>query len=88
MAHQVPWNQVFLDEFIRLGALTDEEIEIMRTRLAGWTRTRQSMELHMSLRKIDTIIFRLKKKYDDVQPYSTILPPRRYSAKETYMDTN
>lgn len=88
MAHQVPWNQVFLDEFIRLGGLNEEEIEIMRTRLAGWSRTRQSMELHMSLRKIDTIISRLKRRYDLVQPYSDILPPRRFSAKETYMDTH
>lgn len=88
MAHQVAWNKVFLDEFIRLGALTDEEIEIMRTRLAGWTRTKQSMELHMSMRKVDAIIARLKVKYDKVQPYSDILPPRKFSAEETYMDTH
>ena len=88
MAHQVLWTTVVLEEFIRLGGLTDEEEEIMRTRMAGWTITRQSMELGMSVSKVNKIINRLKIKYDSVQPYSTILPKRKFSAKETYMDTH
>ena len=88
MSRQVPWNLIILEEFIRIGALTEDEEAIMRTRVAGWTRTKQSMELHMSMSKIDKLISRLKVKYDNVQPYSPILPPRRSSAAETYMDEN
>lgn len=86
MAHQVPWGKVILEEFIEQALLTEEEEMIMRTRVAGWTRTKQSMELGMSLATIDRIIKRLKVKYDKTQKYSAILPPRRFSAKETYMD--
>lgn len=88
MAHQVPWTKVFLEEFIRLGALSDDEEKIMRTRVKGWSRTRQSMEFGMSLATVDRIIRRLKVKYDKVQPYSDILPPRKYSAEEVWMDTH
>lgn len=88
MAKQVPWNNIILDEFVRLAALTGDEEKIMRTRMNGWTITQQSIEFGMSTATINRIIRRLKVKYDNVQPYSPILPPRRFSAKETYMDTH
>lgn len=87
MAHQVPWNKIILEEFIKEAMLTKEEEEIMRTRVAGWTRVEQSMKLGMSTQKVDRIIMRLKNKYDQVQQYNPILPPRKYSVKELYMDT-
>lgn len=87
-AHQVPWNKVIYDEFVRLGGLTEEEQQIMMTRMQGWTITKQSMEFHMSVSKVNRIIKRLKVKYDNVQPYSDLLPQRKFSAKETYMDTH
>lgn len=86
MSRQVPWNLIILEEFIRIGSLTEEEEAVMRTRIANWPRTRQAMELHMSMSKLDKIIKRLKVKYDKVQPYSPLLPPRKFSAEETYMD--
>lgn len=88
MAKQVPWNKVILEEFISQALLTRDEEAIMRTRVAGWTRVKQSMELGMSLATIDRIIRRLKAKYDQAQKYSPLLPPRRESAEETYMDTH
>ena len=87
-AHQVPWNTVIYAEFVRLGGLTEEEQDIMRTRMQGWSITKQSLEFHMSVSKVNRIIKRLKVKYDNVQPYSDLLPPRRFSAQETYMDTH
>ena len=60
----------------------------MRTRVAGWSRTKQSLELHMSLGQIDRIIKRLKVKYDRAAEFNPILPPRKDSAEETYMDTH
>lgn len=88
MSKQVPWNKVILEEFISIGGLTKEEEEVMRTRVAGWTITEQSMKLGMSVSKVNFIIKRLKHKYDEAQKYSPILPPRRNSVEETYMDQN
>lgn len=88
MAKQVPWNKIILEEFINLAMLTEDEEAIMRTRVAGWTRTRQSIELGMSLATVDRHIAQLKLKYDSVQKYSPILPPRKESAEELYMDTH
>lgn len=88
MAKQVPWNKIILEEFINLAMLTTEEEEIMRTRIAGWTRVEQSNKLGMSLATVDRHIARLKVKYDRVQKYSPLLPPRKESAEELYMDTH
>lgn len=86
MSKQVPWNKLILERFIELASLTKDEEIIMRTRVAGWTRVEQSMKLGMSLSSIDRIISRLKVKYDRVQKYDPLLPPRRFSVQETYMD--
>lgn len=88
MSHQVMWSKIILEEFIKDAMLTKEEEEIIRTRVAGWTRVEQSMKLGMSIQKVDRIIKRLKVKYDNVQPYNPLLPPRKFSAQELYMDTN
>lgn len=88
MAHQIPWNKIILEEFIRIGGLTQEEEEIMRTRVAGWSITKQSIKLGMSRSKVNYLIARCKLKYDGVQKYSPILPPRKNSAKELYMDNH
>lgn len=88
VSKQVPWNKIILEEFVKLGGLTKEEEIVIRTRVAGWTRVKQSIDLGMSLSTLDRIIRRLKVKYDMVQPYSPLLPPRKFSAEETYMDTH
>ena len=88
MAKQVPWNKIILEEFISLAVLTDEEEKIIRTRVKGWTITKQAMTFGMSPAAVNRVIRRLKIKYDNVQPYSPLLPPRRHSAAETYMDTH
>lgn len=88
MTKQVPWGKVILETFIDEAALTKEEEMVIRTRVAGWTITRQAMELGMSEATVNRIIARLKKKYDAAQKYSAILPPRKESAQELYMDTH
>lgn len=88
MSHQVPWNKIILERFIELAVLTKDEEAIMRTRVAGWSRQMQSDKLGMSLSKVDDIIKLLKIKYDNVQKYDPLLPPRKFSAKETWMDEN
>lgn len=88
MAHQVLWTKVIVETFIQEAMLSKEEEEVLRTRVAGWTRTEQSMKLGMSVSKIDKIIKILKVKYDKVQEYSVILPPRKFSKQELYQDTH
>lgn len=88
MSKQVLWNKIILETFIEESCLTKEEEMIIRTRVAGWSRTKQSMELGISLSTVDRLISSLKKKYDNVQKYNPLLPPRKSSAQETWMDNN
>lgn len=85
---QVPWNKIILETFIDLAVLTKDEEMVMRTRVAGWTVTKQALELGMSEATVHRIIKRLKEKYDNVQKYSPLLPPRKKSEAERYMDEN
>jgi hypothetical protein len=71
------WNKVILEEFLRLALLTETEEKVLRTRIAGWSRVKQSMELNMSVSTVDSVIRMIGLKYDMVQPYSNILPPRK-----------
>lgn len=86
MSHQVVWTKVILETFIAEANLTEIEELVMRTRVSGWTRTKQADKLNISMSTLDRIISRLKIKYDRAQKTSLILPPRRSSAEETYMD--
>lgn len=88
MSRQVIWTKIILERFIELGNLTQFEEQIMRTRAAGWTRTKQANTFCCSLATIDRTIKVLKRKYDTVQKYDALLPPRKFSAKELYMDMN
>lgn len=77
MAHEIFWNQIILNEFIRIGCLTDEEEQIMRTRVKGWSTEKQAQEFNMSISKVNALIKSCKEKYDNCQKYSPILPKRR-----------
>lgn len=77
MARQVKWNKIILEEFIRIGGLTEFEEQIMRTRVGGWSRDKQAIEFHCSVSTIDRVIKRCKLKYDNASCYSPILPPRQ-----------
>ena len=88
MSHQVCWSKVILETFIQEACLTKEEEMIMRTRVAGWTRIQQADRLGMSVGTVDVIIKRLKAKYDQAALFNPLLPPRKPSAQETYMDTH
>lgn len=88
MSRQVIWTKIIIEEFVKLANLTKDEEIVLRTRAAGMTIVEQSMKLKMSVSTVNRIVARLKRKYDEVQPYSVLLPPRKSSAKELYMDKN
>ena len=73
MTNEVIWTKIVLERFIEQANLSEDEEIVMRTRAAGWSRTKQAMELNLS----DKISSRLKRKYDEVQAYDPILPPRK-----------
>lgn len=85
MAHQVPWSRVILEEFVKEAMLTEEEEQIMRTRVAGWSRQKQAIKFNMSIQKVDKIIARCKAKYDICSQHNALLPPRKFSSKEVYV---
>lgn len=86
MTKQVPWNKIILEEFVEQAMLTKDEEIIMRTRIAGWTINQQADKLNVSVSTINRTIQKLKLKYDEVEKYSVILPPRKSSKKELYQD--
>lgn len=88
MSKQIVWTKLILETFISEALLTKDEEMIMRTRVAGWSRTQQAMELCMSLGTVDRLIKSCKMKYDSVQRYNPILPPRKGSKEEDWMDSN
>lgn len=71
------WNKIILNEFIDLALLTELEENILRTQIKGLSRTEQAFKFNISVETVDKVLNTIRKKYDLVQPYSTILPKRR-----------
>lgn len=97
MAHEVDWTNFIVETFlkeVRNEILNDELYEelsvIMRTRARGWSRTKQALELSMSLSTVDRRIRMLKELYDIIQSEKPELglPKRRSSKEEEWMDNN
>lgn len=88
MAHQVPWNKIIVERFIEVACLSKEEEWVLRTRVAGWSITKQAREMGYSESTISRYISSLKKKYDNAAKYDPLLPPRKSSAQETWQDTH
>lgn len=89
MSKQVAWSRTVLDLFIKEAMLSEDEIFIMESRVKGWTVSQQAMKLNKSEPTIHRMIAMLKKKYDIAQAkHPSEMPPRKASAKETYMDTH
>ena len=89
MAKQVLWTDTLTENFIRLGALSEDEAYIMRTRARGYTVVQQSMYLNCSTSTVNRIISNLKKRYDAVQKeHPDMFPVRKTSKVEEFMDNN
>ena len=88
MSRQVCWTKVILEAFIEEALLNHTEEQIMRLRCSNYTRIEIAEILHMELSTLDHHVARLKRKYDEAQKTSIILPKRKWSAKETYLDTH
>ena len=78
------WTDVIFNEFIKKAMLSDEEIAVLETSIRGWSRVKQSLELNMSLSKIQRIKRRCEAKYDVAQKESNILPERKRSKNDLF----
>jgi hypothetical protein len=72
----IRWNKIMLREFESLACLTDDEKEVLRDWAHGKSIVSSAMRLHMGETKVKDIRKVLRAKYDDVQPYSPLLPKR------------
>lgn len=75
--NDIPWNKIILAEFRSLAILTDEEDKI----LTYWSRGKSQVEIGslcgMDERTVRSYIRRLRDLYDQVQPFTPLLPPRK-----------
>lgn len=86
---RVQWTKKTMEFFIEHAMLNEDDCYLLESRVKGKTVREQSLHLHRSESSIHRDLQRIKKLYDVIQEeYPDKLPKRRYSAKETYMDTH
>ena len=83
---QVLWTKKLVDTFIKEGMLTEEEKEVLLSRVKGYTIAEQAELLNVSERKVNRITIRLKIKYDALQDTIKELPKRKETTKELYRE--
>lgn len=96
MPKTLVWGKIITETFLEESGINDriklgdEKARIlegiMRTRVAGWTVTKQADEFHISVDTVNKYIRELKDLYDETQKYSLILPVRKHSKREQELD--
>jgi len=82
MTKQVFWTKAVLETFIEEGNLNPRQEYIIRTRVEGYSITKQAEELNLSVDQINKDIATMKKIYDATQRINDILPPRKKNKRE------
>lgn len=89
MRSRVPWTKSMLEKFIEEALLTEDEEQILRTRIAGWSIVKQSMEFGLSTSSVSRIVREIKRKYVALQPkFPDIFPPMKISKYELALDSD
>lgn len=87
MSKEVLWTKQLLHDLYDYALLTEDEQYIMESRIKGIPVSIQAEHLCCSKSTVERAISKIKKKYDAVQKeHPDKFPPRRKSAKETWMD--
>lgn len=77
MARDLIWNNVMVTEFRKLAILTEDEDNVLR----GWSKNKSIVEIAltygMSERTVSRHLDSIRRKYDDVQVYTPLLPARK-----------
>lgn len=88
MRPKVPWTKSMLEKFIEEGLLTEDEERVLRTRIAGWSIVKQSIEFGMSTASVSRMVRGIKRKYVALQPqFPDIFPPIKVSKYELALDS-
>lgn len=82
MAHQVVWNEIRLNEFIKFGCLSEREAKLMTMKAHGSCIEDIAYELGVSRSTVNNMIRILRTKYDKIQKYTPLLPKRVRKACE------
>ena len=75
--NDIPWNKIALAEFRSLACLSAEENIVLQDWVDGKSVVNTSMRRSMSTRQVDKLRNQIRKKYDAVQIYTPLLPPRQ-----------
>lgn len=67
MKTKIPWTKTMLEKFIEEALLTEDEERILRTRVAGWSIVKQSVELNMSVSTVSRLVRNIHQKYLTLQ---------------------
>ena len=96
MTKTLCWGKIITDTFLEesginarigLGDTKARILEgIMRTRVAGWSISKQAIEFNISEDTVNKYIRELKDLYDETQKHSLILPVRNHSKRERELD--
>ncbi len=71
------WDKVMLEDFRRLACLTEDEDMVLTGWAKWWSNVKIGMELGMADRTVSRHLESIRRKYDAVQIYSPLLPPRK-----------
>lgn len=86
---QVQWNKTVYELFKTEAMLSDDEQYIMESRIRNIPISAQADFLGVSESSVHRMVNLLKKKYDVCQKlHPDVMPIRKSSAKETWMDTH
>lgn len=67
MRTKIPWTKTMLEKFVEEALLTEDEERILRTRVAGWSIVKQSVELNMSVSTVSRLVRNIRQKYLTLQ---------------------
>lgn len=74
--NDIPWNKIALAEFRSLACLSPEEDAVLQDWADGKSTVYTSMHRNISTRQIERFRNQIRRKYDAVQIYTPLLPPR------------
>lgn len=74
--NDIMWDKVMVQEFESLVYLSEEETIVLHDWAEEKSVVNTSMRHNISTRQIDRIRNKIRKKYDAVQIYTPLLPPR------------
>ena len=64
---KVPWNRVILEEFVSLALLSEEDENILRTRVdPKWNQVHQGLAFYVSSATVTRRVRKMRKKYQRV----------------------